>query len=155
MAYTQSPGRGNKVKTGNGLPSAFLQTIDGPATKKMKAQVAKKEVKGLTFAENEAAKKFATNVSGPGNAVMGNTKVNPKSGETEVKPSGNKLVKQEGGNMMIVNSRGKTIASAKANSFNSKETDALISKFNKDEASYKDYATANTIAQNSKLKMVR
>lgn len=153
MAYKQSPGRGNKAKTGNGVPSAFLQTIDGPATEKMKAQVAKKETKGLTFAEQTAAKKFASGAAGTG--VMGNTKMNPMSGETEVKPSGNKLVKQEGGNMMIVNSAGKTIASAKGNRFNSKETDALTSKFNKDEASYKDYATANTIAQNSKLKAVR
>lgn len=153
MAYTQSPGRGNKAKTGNGVPSAFLQTIDGPATEKMKAQVAKKETKGLTFAENVAAKKFANKEAGSG--PMGNTRFNPLSGETEVKPSGNKLVKQEGGNMMIVNSVGKTVASAKANKFNTKEVDALKSKFTKDEASYKDYATANTLAQNSRIKMAR
>lgn len=153
MAYTQAPGRGNSAKTGNGLPSALLQTIDGPATEKMKAQVAKKESAGLTFAENKAAKEFANKK--PGTSVMGNTRLNALTGETEVKPSGNKVVTQPSGDTFVVNSAGKTVSSAKANKFNSSAVDALKSKFAKDEASYKDYAKANTIAQNSKLKMAR
>jgi hypothetical protein len=153
MAYTQTPGRGSNSKTGSGLPGVLLQTTDGIATAKMRGQVAKKEAAGLTFAENVAAKRFANKETGKG--PMGNTKFNPLSGETEVKPSGNKIVTQPSGDTFIVNSAGKTVSSAKANKFNSKAVDALKSKFTKDEASYKDYATANTLAQNSRIKMAR
>lgn len=69
MAYTQAPGRGNKPKTGNGLPSALLQ----------------KKQEDIEIADNETLDKAFTSMNRTdfsGSGVTGNA----KTGEFKANP---------------------------------------------------------------------
>ena len=85
MAYTQSPGRGNGPKTGNGLPDTFRQDTDPPA----KVELTKKFTEGAeTLKKNRATDAKATQ----GANSQGIT-INPSTGEASAKPYEKKLIK--------------------------------------------------------------
>jgi len=146
MAYTQNPGRGNNAKTGHGIPTPFMQTVEGPKTASMKAQVGKREGKET----NEQFKKATEFAKGAkGTSLMAGTEMSKTTGETKPKSYEKKLVTQPSGDTFIVDSSGKTIGSAKANKFNSTAVDALKKKYASDKASTEDARTANATAQNA------
>jgi len=154
MAYKQSPGRGNNPKTGHGIPSPFKQ--EDPKTEKMKAAVAKKEVKGATYSETKSAEKFANKA--PGTGLISGTEMNIKSGKTEAKPyekslkSGKELGLEKSPNdTFITDSAGKIVKKAEAR--NPKAVEALKKEFSSAKAFTKDSRTANTVAQNYRLKL--
>lgn len=146
MAYTQNPGRGNNPKTGHGIPTPFMQTVDGPKTASMKAQVGKREGKE-TYDQAKKATEFAKGAKGT--SLMEGTQMSKTTGETAAKPYEKKLVTQPSGDVFVVNSSGKTIASAKANKFNSTAVDALKKKYASEKSSTEDARTANATAQNA------
>ena len=149
MAYKQNPGRGNNPKTGYGIPAPFKQ--EGPKAKSMREQVANKE--GYeTYAQVKNAIKFAEtatneNLSGSG------LKFDSRTGETTGKDYEKKFVVQPGGDAFIVDSGGKTIASAKANKFNSKAIDALKKKYEADKKFTEDSRKSTSIATNAQGKL--
>ena len=154
MAYKQSPGRGNNAKTGHGIPSPFKQ--EDPKTAKMKESIAKREAKGATYGETKAAEKFANKA--PGTGLMGGTETNPKSGKTQPKAyekslkSGKELGLEKAPNdMFITDSAGKIMKKAEAK--NPKAIEALKKEYQSAKASTKDARTANSAAQNYRLKI--
>jgi hypothetical protein len=151
MAYTQKPGRGNNPKTGHGIPTPFKQ--EGPKTEAMRSQVAKKEKAGLTFAETEAAKKFASGA--PGTGVLSGTTKDTKTGETSPKDFEKKLVKQPGGDVFMTDASGKTLESAKYSVHGNKAVQALESKYKDLKSSTEDARKAGSLAQNSRIKLGR
>jgi hypothetical protein len=147
MAYTQDPGRSKGLSTGNGLPKVLLQIIDGPKTKSMKKQVAGK--KGFeSFQDVAKATKFATTATGESISRSG-LKFDSRTGETTGKDYEKKFVVQPGGDAFIVDGGGKTIASAKANKFNSKEVDALKKKYESDKKFTEDSRMSTATAANA------
>lgn len=151
MAFKLKPGRGNNAKTGHGIPSPFKQ--EGPKTEAMKSQVAKKEKAGLTFAETEAAKKFAGGA--PGTGVLSGTTKNIETGETSAKAFEKKLVKQPGGDVFMTDASGKTLESAKYSAHGNKAVQALEDKYKSLKSSTEDARKAGSIAQNSRIRMAR
>jgi hypothetical protein len=154
MAYKQSPGRGNNAKTGHGIPSPFKQ--EEPKTTKMKAQIAKKEAAGATYAETKSAEKFANKA--PGTGLVSGTETNIKSGKTQPKgyekslKSGKELGLQNAPNdMFITDSAGKVIKKAEAR--NPKAVEALKKEFTSAKSSTEDARKANSAAQNYRLKI--
>jgi len=154
MAYTQSPGRGNNAKTGHGIPSPFKQ--EGPKTMKRRADVAKKEVMGDTYAEIKSAERFANKA--PGTGLMGGTETNIKSGKTQAKSyekslkSGKELGLEKSPNdMFITDSAGKVIKKAEAR--NPKAVEALKKEFASKKSSTEDARSANAVGQNYRLKI--
>lgn len=63
MAYTQAPGRGNKPKTGDGLPTPFLQVKMG-YTKELGKAIEERDIKNLASVTAESqAKSDSTNAA--------------------------------------------------------------------------------------------
>lgn len=154
MAYKQSPGRGNNAKTGYGLPSPFKQ--EEPKTAKMKAQIAKKEDKGATYAETKSAEKFASKA--PGTGLISGTETNIKSGKTQPKAyekslkSGKELgLEKSPKDLFITDAAGKVVKKAEAR--NPKAIEALKKEYQSAKSSTKDARTANSAAQNYRLKL--
>lgn len=92
MAYTQSPGGPAKQKTGNGIPSALLQSIGPEETKQISRNAAKKS-EGYTYKEVEQAKSLVSK----GNFNSGGAKVNVSSGEITKSPYDATYVKKANG----------------------------------------------------------
>jgi len=151
MAYKQDYGRGNRSKTGYGIPAVFLQTTEDPKVVKMEESIAKRKALGPTADEQKNAEKFASNA--PAGKVIPGTEFDVKSGKTAPKAFEKKLVTQESGDMFLVDGGGKTIASAKANKFNSTEIDALKNRYEKEKAATEGARKANTMAQNYTLSL--
>jgi hypothetical protein len=112
MAYTQNPGRGNNPKTGHGIPQILQTNID------------------VTGRYEEGKKILKSNIA------KGNTpdylNIDPATGTATAKPYEKKLVTQANGDTFWVDGSGKTIASAKANKFNSTAIDDLKAKYEKE-----------------------
>jgi hypothetical protein len=91
MAYTQNPGRGNKSKTGSGIPSPLRQDVEPT----------ERYVKGKKKYLQNAEKGY----------VHGGISVDPATGVAVTKPYENKLVKR-GNQAFIIGGDNRTIARA-------------------------------------------
>lgn len=125
MAYTQKPGRGNNAKTGHGIPSPLMQTD---------IELTSKYDKG-----KEILKKRRQEGSAPSGL-----NVDSKTAVATPKGYEKKLVTQPSGDTFIVDGSGKTIKSAKANKFNSKDVDALKKEYEKEKSSTSKYRKSNS-----------
>jgi len=140
MAYTQSPGRGNSPKTGNGLPDTFRQDTDPPA----KVELTKKFTEGAeTLKKNRATDAKATQ----GANSQGIT-INPSTGEASAKPYEKKLVKGGAGTgrsySMIVGGDNKVVAQANSPVRNNPgSNERLQSQYTKDSTYTMNQRNAN------------
>lgn len=154
MAYTQKPGSPAKQKTGHGIPSVFLQTMEDPKVKKMQESIAKREKLGPTSEEQKGAEKFAKNA--PKGKTIPGTEYDVKSGKTTPKAfekslkSGKELgLESSPSDMFITDSAGKIIKKAEAK--NPKAMEALKKEYGKMKSSTEGARSANTMAQNYTL----
>lgn len=148
MSFKMNPGRGNNPKTGNGLPGALLQT----KTQNAAASIEKKRKTGTTFKEDVADKRFAEGAAGTG--IVPGTALNPRTNQTEPKPYEKKLVTQKNKDVSIMGGDGKIVKTAKYNSFNSRDIDALKKEYGKSKEDTQDARKANTMLQNERAKRV-
>lgn len=111
MAYTQNPGRGNKSKTGSGIPSPLRQDVEPT----------EKYIKGKKKYQQNAEKGFV------GNGIS----VDPATGIATAKPYEKRIVKNSTGGVFIVGGDNETIASAR-NYGQGREVEQLQKRFTAD-----------------------
>jgi hypothetical protein len=156
MAYKQDYGRGNRSKTGYGIPAVFLQTTEDPKVVKMEESIAKRKAFGPTADEQKNAEKFASKA--PAGKVIPGTEFDVKSGKTAPKAfekalkSGKELGLEKAPNdMFITDSAGKILKKAEAR--NPDAVEALKKEYGKMKSSTEGARKANTMAQNYTLSL--
>ena len=112
MAYTQNPGRGNKSKTGSGIPSPLRQDVE-PTEKYIKGK-----------------KKYKENVEK--GLVHGGITVDPATGFATAKKYEKRFLKKpKGAGAVIIGGDNKTVASA-TDYGQGREVEELQRRFTKD-----------------------